>query len=50
VVFLQILTVSVREALNSCLKGLEAGQITTGIDQGVDGGMAFDGENVVDST
>ena len=38
--------VSVREALNSSLKRLEAGQITTGIDQGVDGGMAFDGESV----
>ena len=36
-----------REALNSSLKGLEAGQITTGIDQGSDGGMAFDGECVV---
>ncbi|XP_065888018.1 uncharacterized protein [Dysidea avara] len=38
----RILMVSVREALNGSLKGLKAGQITTGIDQGVDGGMAFD--------
>jgi len=37
----------VREALLSTMKRLSNGDITTGIDQGVHGGMAFDGQLII---
>lgn len=36
-----------REALLSTIKRLADGDITTGIDQGVHGGMAFDGQLMI---
>ena len=36
-----------REALLSASKRLSEGHITTGIDQGVHGGMAFDGRPIL---
>lgn len=38
-----------REALVSTSKNLAAGQITTGVDQGLHGGMAFDGKLTVEA-
>ena len=35
-----------REALLSTSKRLTEGHITTGIDQGIHGGMAFDGQSI----